>query len=393
MIDGSQEGSTGAARPLPVGGGVHGAPGAPLLMSSTRLDALIGPLTPSVNDSTHCSRCPHATLYCQLSAVAYLAEHCRRLPRHRDKVTSQQPVLTDCLSFLPAATLAHMAGNSRASSSSGAGGRRPGQAAATSSAADTMDEDDYVMVDGSSIGARAAALLAQQQPPSPSRSVTQRFPFAQRVAQEGIIVCCHGHRVRYADIYRAKQETAIHHRCCLCSLAALRRRGLAAMWHPLTPPATPSSPRVPAARPPPSPRAPAQQTQQQPLLSPAARRQSADLAGHRRPSVDSSASTATSPGAAGLGRAASANSPIPPHIITAGGGAMTAFIGTAAGAAAASGQLPQPRNYGEALEHVAGALESLAAQVCTSIWMLLLCLYPSPIIQQQLITSVCCPLR
>jgi hypothetical protein len=54
MIDGSQEGSTGAARPVPVGGGVHAPPGAPLLMSSTRLDALIGPLTPSVTDSASC---------------------------------------------------------------------------------------------------------------------------------------------------------------------------------------------------------------------------------------------------------------------------------------------------------------------------------------------------
>lgn len=74
---------------------------------------------------------------------------------------------------LLAASLAHMAGNSRASSTSGAGGRRLGPAAASGSAADTMDEDDYVMVDGSSIGARAAAVLAQQQPPSPTRFVVQ----------------------------------------------------------------------------------------------------------------------------------------------------------------------------------------------------------------------------
>lgn len=52
MIDDGEDGgsSTGASRPVPVSGG-GGNHGAPLLMSSTRLDALIGPLTPSVTDS------------------------------------------------------------------------------------------------------------------------------------------------------------------------------------------------------------------------------------------------------------------------------------------------------------------------------------------------------
>jgi hypothetical protein len=63
MIDGSQEGSTGAARPVPVTAGVHAPPGAPLLMSSTRLDALIGPLTPSVTDSAPSGCCVHACTF------------------------------------------------------------------------------------------------------------------------------------------------------------------------------------------------------------------------------------------------------------------------------------------------------------------------------------------
>jgi hypothetical protein len=151
-----------------------------------------------------------------------------------------------------------------------------------------------------------------------------------------------------------------------CSLAALRRRGLAAMWHPLSPPVAQTSPRVLAARPPPSPRAPAQHSHPQQLLSAATRRQSGDLSSHRRPSADSSASTATTQGAGGLARAASATSALTPHVSSGGGGAMTAFIGTAVDAAAAAGQLPQPRSYAEALEHVAGALESLAAQVCNN---------------------------
>ena len=68
MIDGSQEGSTGAARPVPVVGGMHAPPGAPLLMSSTRLDALIGPLTPSVTDSASC-RILHSCLRISFSCL------------------------------------------------------------------------------------------------------------------------------------------------------------------------------------------------------------------------------------------------------------------------------------------------------------------------------------
>lgn len=164
MIDGSQEGSSGAARPVPVGGGLHAAPGAPLLMSSTRLDALIGPLTPSVTDSAPRELALTCVVLLQLPVFS-VAQH----SRVNEFVSTGTPLML--VPFLPAASLAHMAGNSRASSTSGAGGRRPGPAAASGSAADTMDEDDYVMVDGSSIGARAAAVLAQQQPPSPTRSV------------------------------------------------------------------------------------------------------------------------------------------------------------------------------------------------------------------------------
>ncbi len=167
------------------------------------------------------------------------------------------------------------------------------------------------------------------------------------------------------------------------SLTALRRRmsgGLPAMWHPLSASpvaaAKPPSPRVPpAARPPPSPRsvsaAPPPQQQQQyhqqqqhvqygAQYGATVRRLSVEATSQRN-SADSAVGGGHTVGGSAGGRAGPAGSVVSSAAIYRLPDAAldaTVFVSTAASA----GQPGPPRSYAEALEHIAGALESLAAQ-------------------------------